>query len=739
MKFKFLIFFFGIFNGIFAQRYDYAFRRATEPVILKNDTAQYRYPYIGGINSCQFSVMDLNEDGIPDLLAFDKHGNRLMPFINDGKQSQNPYHYAPECCKYFPPLHDWVITRDFDGDGLMDIFTYELAGVAVYRNLGNLQFERVTDCIESYYYNGYSNLYCTSEDYIVIEDLDGDGDLDILAFSPLGKYVHYHRNLSMEEFGNRNHLKFRLEDECWGKFSEGESDNVLTLHDFCVNGKTSQKESFRHTGSTMAVLDYNQNGTPDLILGDVDYPNLIRLQNGGTPSEALMTSQVLDFPPQKPVFLYSMPCVNFIDTDNDGRLEMIVSPFDASLVKSQNAESVWLYKMDNGNYERITTAFLQEDSPEHGSGAYPVFYDWNGDGLLDLFVSNFGYYDSSVFTQYVLTSYYSSAIAYYQNVGTATNPKFKLITKDFGDLRKFGYQGLYPAFMDLNGDGIPDMLCGNANGKILAFDNTGTIEHPQFELKNPNYLNDSVAGGFGTIQCFDVTRSGLQDLLVGNRRGLITYFENIGTLGHPQFEKRTDNFGGVDVRNISVSVFGYSVPCFFRMTDGSTALFVGSDHGDIYFYKQIDHNLNGNFTLADNSLFYFEDSLRLKIHEGIRVGVAVADLNNDGFLDLMTGNYAGGLTFFSGFEPPDSIVNIVENVEMDIRIYPNPTSGILQIQGESVQRIEILDLLGKSHRIITSDSTRHSVDISDLPSGIYFIHLSTAQPHRKTVRKIIKL
>ena len=54
--------------------------------------------------------------------------------------------------------------------------------------------------------------------------LSGDGDIDILNFWLLGKYVHYIRNYAVEN-GQGEEFAFKLEDECWGKFAEGESNN----------------------------------------------------------------------------------------------------------------------------------------------------------------------------------------------------------------------------------------------------------------------------------------------------------------------------------------------------------------------------------------------------------------------------------------------------------------------------------------------------------------------------------
>ena len=75
----------------------------------------------------------------------------------------------------------------------------------VFRNVSQniLKFELVVDpYLETFQENGYVNLLVTEVDYPGIADIDLDGDLDILSFWGLGSFVNYHRNMSMEKYGN---------------------------------------------------------------------------------------------------------------------------------------------------------------------------------------------------------------------------------------------------------------------------------------------------------------------------------------------------------------------------------------------------------------------------------------------------------------------------------------------------------------------------------------------------------
>ena len=84
----------------------------------------------GGINAGQFSNVDLDLDGIMDIVIFDKSGNKLSPFINNN----GTFIYAPQYRNNFPAMHDWALLTDYNCDGKNDIFTYSSGGMAVYLN-----------------------------------------------------------------------------------------------------------------------------------------------------------------------------------------------------------------------------------------------------------------------------------------------------------------------------------------------------------------------------------------------------------------------------------------------------------------------------------------------------------------------------------------------------------------------------------------------------------------------------
>jgi len=271
---------------------------------------------------------------------------------------------------------------------------------------------------------------------------------------------------------------------------------------------------------------------------------------------------------------------------------------DLSYTKSENYESVWWYKNFGTNNKPIfrlqTKSFLQNQMLDFGSGAYPVLYDIDEDSLPDLFIGNYGYFDSAQTNDGILKCNYSASIAYYKNTGTKNQPVFTYITNDLCHLRKSNYMSLAPTFADINNDRKPDLLIGLSDGSILFFQNISSIDTLIFSTPISHFQNIDV-GNFASPQLFDIDKDSLIDLLIGTKLGTINYYKNIGSRTQPIFSLINNRLGNVDVRDYENSYFGYASPCFFRTPENETRLVVGAENGYVYYYKNIDNNLNDNF------------------------------------------------------------------------------------------------------------------------------------------------
>ena len=745
IKIKLLVNVFALLAGSIPLLAQHHFVRNTQLDVYKMDSALYKNAWVGGLNHVQFSEVDLNLDGTNDLVVFDRSGHRLSTFINNGILGTIDYTYAPEYLDSLPEFKYWVLFRDYNCDGKQDIFAYSTGGMAIYKNTSqtSLSFELITPLLESDYnpddtINNPINLYVSSTDIPAIDDIDGDGDLDVLTFSILGTYVEYHKNLSIELHGSCDSLNYILTNKCWGYFAENLSNNSVTLYDTCNSNVLNPEkimeinhtidrsdEAKKHSGSTLLTMDVDSNGTKDLLLGDISFNNLTLLYNSDQTIDltaSSMTTEDQNFPSNNTstiaVDLEIFPAGFYIDVNNDQVKDLIVTTNCNS--GCENYKSTWLYLNNRSNnlpdFNFQQDNFLQDEMIEVGEGTHPVFFDYNDDGLMDLIIGNYGRFDNS------LTNLYSSYLSLYKNVGTTSTPVFKLVDNDFAGISTMNLDlisgtptlGIHPSFGDLDNDGDQDMLLGDYSGNIHYFMNTaGAGNEANFVLNQVKYQSIDV-GSFAAPQLIDLNRDGKLDLVIGKNNGYFTYYENTGTVSAPFYTKMTDSLGYVSTLEYGYSQ-GNSVPHIYDEA-GAYKMIAGSLSGHLFTFDDIDGNLSGNFNKTDSTF--------LNIDEGKNSSPTLSDLNNDGHLDLIIGNYAGGLVYYEGDEP---IIAVKEHdgVLKGIHVYPNPVKELLTLDiGRNAwteSKVIIVDVLGNI--VLTQDvnKAKLTVGLSGIPQGVYLL------------------
>ncbi len=707
-------------------------------IVLKD--LPLKFPLAGGLNAPQLSAADLNNDGLEDLFVFDRVGNVRLTFLNDGSgEEQTTYSFAPTYEENFPILEHWVLLRDFNGDGVQDLFAYSdipgINGIRVhkgfYRN-DSLNFERIVfdhpfNILHFPLRSGNTiPLFVSTVDYPAIDDLDCDGDLDILTFNSAGGYVEFYANRSQEFGYGLDTLIFELAEDCWGGVFESGLSEIVDLAESpgdCAEIFARENAiEFRHAGSTLLTLDIDEDGDRDLILGDITFNNINLLSNAGSCNQAWINDQdpffpSYDLPVQLPVF----PAAFHLDVNRDGKRDLLVAP--NSEVGGEDRAALWFYENISAGkgalFQFAKDDFLVGQMLDFGSGANPVFVDYNQDGRMDLVVGNH--------SQYNTTSGSGARLFLFENTGTKAQPAYKLVDDDFLELGKFeGINGNYaPCFADLDDDGDLDVLLGTREGTLFFARNVaGPGQRMVFDNWDLHYFGIDV--GLASVpELADLNGDGLLDLIIGERNGNINFFPNSGTLESPLFDSLpvTEFWKGVDTR--SPGIFsGYSAPVIIHTNEGKQLL-AGSEAGTIRWYQSIEGP--GTAMLRD------DDFGRFLV--GKRTRLDLADVDNDSYLELAVGNLRGGIALYNtpfriGQTTPTSRV---DQRKAEVRIYPNPVArnGRLQLSFSQMQRSGLFKLYSITGRLMLERQLNGDqviyIDVSELPSGTYFAMIRARQ------------
>ncbi|MCX7049041.1 MAG: FG-GAP-like repeat-containing protein [Candidatus Sumerlaeota bacterium] len=242
----------------------------------------------------------------------------------------------------------------------------------------------------------------------------------------------------------------------------------------------------------------------------------------------------------------------------------------------------------------------------------PAFVDIDGDGDLDLFVGQ-----------------KQGMPMFLRNDGTAGVAGMTFIAQNL-DFTSLSAQYSTPAFADLNGDGLPDLIMGDSlSGAILYFQNIGTAAAPAWQ-DTPTILASFTPGHRLRPALVDIDGDGDLDLFVGKEDGTISFYLNEGGPQIPLWTLITFLYEGI-------SVAGAASPAFCDMDgDGAYDLFVGDGTGSIYYYRNAGSATNAAFTSGNIFLSNI----------GANAAPALADIDHNGVFDLFVGTEAGMVLFY---------------------------------------------------------------------------------------------
>lgn len=678
-------------------------------------------PTVGGFSNPQLSEIDLDDDGFLDLFVFDRGHHTWRTFLYN--TSTGEYDYAPEYERQFPALSDFALLRDYNCDGHADIFTYHDGGFKAYRNTGSNppEFELFKTKVRSLYGSFDLPAYTLPGDIPAIVDVDGDGDLDILGFGTVNSEntIEYHQNRSMEEYGHCDSLEFVVATQCWGNVEE--PPNSSSLDAISCKGivpPLGSNGSRQHPGSTVLLIDTDGDNDKDLILGDIQTDHLLfGLNVGNAQSATIDTDQItLDFPnATDPASMQYLVSGFEIDADHNGTRDLVLS-VNNRIDSSCNTGHLWLYnnsQTSGADYTLQTKTFLVGDMLDLGSGAVPVQMDVNGDGRQDLLIA--------MDYERTPTAGERSRLYYFRHSGSINAPQFTLEDDDFADWSIFGFQGAYPALGDMDDDGDLDMIIGVADGRLHYFRNDPQGGLANFTPVEFNYQSINTIGSNAAPELADLNGDGMLDLVVGERTGILSYFENTGSAAAASFASTPtiSELGNIDISLLCCS--GHAAPRVVKNPafGSGSYLFIGSTEKQIKIYE-LPANLNAPFAQLDS----------IVMNSG-RITPLITDLDQDGTFDLVIGTGDGGIKYFEraenypvGTEPPPSAAI---TAQLKMSLFPNPADQSMAVHTNQVTQGQatLYDLSGRVISRFSFLGEKHTISVGQLQTGSYILRLHT--------------
>ncbi len=768
MKKWYTLFYFLCLTGMLhAQNIGFKYNNSLRFLNATGDTLTN--PFTGGFNAPQFNMIDINLDGKLDLLVFDRSGNILHPYINMGNPGEINYRYAPEYRNLFPRLINWVRIADYNHDGKMDIFTnadpnephdsnllVQINHVRIFKNVSSgskMQFNLISPSISCEYWYGQDGVIVSPTDLPDVKDIDGDGDMDMVSIQNTGAFIYYFKNYQIEKGLPADSFKFYNVDTKWGG---------VMITDQITLGQTVEKSYFKtnHTsGTTVSLFDKDGDGDYDLYTGDPANDFLFYVKNGrveynwkynGYSSDTMVAYDSIT---PRNTIRAKMPAALaawFVDIDNDGKQDLIVSPNTLEGAKTKN--NIWLYlntgTVANAQFSYIKNNFLQEACIDLGTGLAPAALDYDQDGDIDIIAATKG--------DYPFNPDETGRLVLLKNHGSTVYPVFSIADTNFLQVSSLGLIDMKVATGDVNGDGKADIVLTDYDGSLVYLENntsgTGllTFKNPVTQYKN---INPSAPA---SPAIFDLNHDGMGDIVLGLRNGYMQYFRNTGNKNKgADFSPIpvADSLGLIRTVVNPAQLFGFAAPCFFNFGHDSTIEMVTGSYGGLIKSYRVQAALENPFPAIDSVMWLPQDSAYSNHLLGYPVWCSplVANFDNDTIPDLIVGMHNGGLLYFKGYfrgNMPyltgydtvriiDTSTNtgIVSFAGGEVLVFPNPFCNKLTIMGNPyITQMILTDLTGKT---VTEVTNSHSLPIDEnLRDGMYFLIIRSGE--KQTIKKVIK-
>jgi enediyne biosynthesis protein E4 len=343
-----------------------------------------------------------------------------------------------------------VAVGDYNNDGHDDVFVTALGQSHLFHNNGNGTFTDVTKTAGLWGPNEFS----TSAAWV---DYDRDGKLDLVV----SNYVQWSQQTDIYCTLDGAHKSYCTPESykgtsarLWHNLGGGKFEDATQKAG--LNDPTSKSLG-------VAILDYNGDGWPDILLANDTQPNKLYLnkQNGMFEERAVAAGIAFS---EDGVARAGMG-VDAADYDRSGHPSLIITNFANQMISLYHNEGNGLFVDEAPRSEvgRNTLVTL-------GFGCF--FFDYDNDGWPDIFVAD-GHIENEIERVQKRVSY-AEPPHLFRNLG---NGKFQEVTAQVGGAFASPKVARGAAYADIDNDGALDVLVTTNGGRAWLFHNEGGKNH----------------------------------------------------------------------------------------------------------------------------------------------------------------------------------------------------------------------------------------------------------------------
>ncbi len=565
---------------------------------------------------------DFNLDGKSDIVVTNSKDNTVSVFLNKTVPGQTTFTFASASNLTTGNNPQAVKVADFNGDYKDDIVVANYSGNSLSFFLNKMLPGSQTASFEA----KQDQSTITGPTTMAVGDMDSDGIMDLVALGKTSKELHILFNYLNNPPVDNTKIRFLS----YYVRNLKETPSAIALDN--INGD----------GFDDIIVTFAQDGLVGVVFGNSGSFKDFRYFGTGTAPAAISVA----------------------DVNRDGLKDLLIANTSSNTISC-------LYNEQVTYFNSIEFSSKMEYDTQ-GQGSDIASADLNGDGKMDIAVSNWEEKSVSVFMNL--------------NVEGATIPKFGS-RKDYPILSI----GSDIELADINNDGKPDIIASNWGDSISVLINTTPFGDTSSSFNSPINFNTGYQAGPDAVAIGDLNSDGKLDIVVSNQ------FPDINSKFH------------ISVL-INETEYGNATPKFTTQTSLPSA-------EAPWEVKIADFDLDGkkdiivvNFTSGSISVFpsltnvgetipAFSQKNDFAVGRGT-AGLDIADLNGDGTIDAVVAN-----------QNSDSVAILMNNTPVNSVPYFGPLFGEKTEFGPNFVKLKDLDGNGRPELLVTNGSYKNVISI----------------------------